>query len=241
MKNSTKLLMLVSIVLFFGCDKDLQLYNTEINELNVTDLQKLRGSFTLKNFEDPVGEVVDNIQVDWNSYIVKNIEGHSWYEFNILESRPVIFSDTDEIFSEKIDSRIKGYRYTLLGNVSSGVASFTLVKIVSFSHDDDYSYFELKEKHHHGMVYMYNMTGIADYVMYYQKGKVISNLQNSELNESTLSLVSKTAPTECYQKVDMTARCDSALECALGGGNNSGGGCGTTAGGYVSVTTYHYT
>ena len=241
--NFSKLLLLIFVVASFliSCQKENAEDESIISATEVSILSKLENSFSLKDFADPVDQIKNNLKIDWHSFTKKEIEGSDWYEFKVSETKPSSISGDAE--QDGVETNIKGYNYSMIAIDTENQPKYFVIKIVSFSHQSDYSYFNIQDKKHHGMVYIYNLKGGTEYVEHYQKGILKSRIQNLETDNTITGLVSREAPSCGEQKASTTARCSDALECGLNfGSGSSGGGCGSGGtGGYVTVTTHHYT
>lgn len=237
-RPTIKYLFVSVLILFLSCEEE-QIVDTQEQQslTQTTPVQIFQSAFDLDKFEDPAEQIVDNIEIDWNDFTIKTIENIEWYEFQVNENKPVGYED----------GIIKGYNYTLLAAlVDKGDPKLYLNKMLSYSDGRANSYLDIKNEYFHGLVYLYTMTGHTDYLQHYQKGLLISQFEDNEVKPTDISPLTNRSD-DCMNKTSLTARCDSALQCALDGGNNSGscgggnGGGSPTGGGYRTVTTYHYT
>jgi hypothetical protein len=115
--------------------------------------------------------------------------------------------------------------------------------MLSFSDGEGFTYFTITERYYHGMVYLYNLKGEAEHLMHFEKGVAMHGIESIKVettDSDNLGLISR---GDCWEKGN-TARCDSALDCALNG-TNSGGGCGggsaSGGSGWTQITTFHFT
>ncbi|AKA36539.1 hypothetical protein [Flagellimonas lutaonensis] len=207
----------------------------------MTLVKEFQLHFDLTEFDDPSGHIVENIKVDWANYKTEKFDDKEWYEFQVIEERPVAYSG---------EGRIQGQYFTLLAHKTDEGFKFFVNKMLSYSDGEGFTYFNIKEKYYHGMAYLYNLEGEVEHLFHFEKGKLMRSVESIKTDISETETLGLIARGECHEKAS-TARCNSALECALNGGPNGngtggngcggGGGPGGSGGGFRMVTTHHYT
>lgn len=214
-----------------GCDEETPETYQETSSAIVDDSKLF---FNLDNFDDPVGAVKGNVEVQWDEYSTQIIEGQEWQEYKIKELRPRTYSQDSTGTYIGLE---KGYNYTLLATKSNGRPEFYLAKMVSYSHPEERSFFSLEENNFHGLVYLYNMIGAPAYIMHYEKGEVLNKIENLEVAQEVKQLSDTMATARCIQKANTVAKCPTVMDCSI----DSCGGGGVSGTGWVTVTTYHFT
>ncbi len=167
----------------------------------------------------------------------------AWHEFRVTENRPITYGQGE----------ILAYNYTLLAHKDGkGENHFYLTKFLSYGDDMEHSFFRITTDFYHGMVYLYTMEGITDYIFYYQKGKMANAIAHKDLEEDKIAPLPKLLTDGGIAKVDLMAArggtpVSTTWQSPNGGG--SGGTCrgcspaSTSAGtmSWMVVTTHSYT
>ncbi len=231
-----KYLAIVTLIfsLILGCETE-PLGQTQTLEQRLTVAQAFEAEFTLENFEDISGHINRNIEVNWDYFEIKTYNDKQWYEFKVKQNKPVTYSNK---------GRIKGQFFTVLAHKGENEIKYFINKMLSFSNGKGYTYFNIEERSYHGMTYLYNLQGEAEYLFHYEKGKPLNSVESIKIEEEEVNSLGLIARAGCTEKAN-TSRCDSALECALNidgeGGGSCGGGSAAGGSGWVPITTYHYT
>ncbi|WP_350285561.1 hypothetical protein [uncultured Croceitalea sp.] len=228
-------LFLIFCFLISGCETEPIAQNEAVEEpLSLNEAFKL--AFSLSSFEDPTGHIIESIEVDWHTFQVRSLEGKKWYEFDIKQKQPVAFTGEGEI---------QGQFFTLLAHKNEDGIKFFVNKMLSFSAGEGYTYFNIAERHYHGMLYLYNLKGQVEYVHHYEKGELMSGIEDVLIDPHNTEKLGLATASRCNYKA--SAKPCSGNNCGKSGAYSSptspcgGRGNGGGNGGYTQVTTHHYT
>lgn len=229
-------ILTLTILTFFACETE-PFGGNELTEQQLTTKELFKVNYSLEDFEDESGHIVNNIEVDWDNYKTKIFQENEWYEFQINQKKPMSYMGNGEI---------RGQSFTLLAHQDGNGYKFYINKMLSFHNDNEFTYFGLREKFFGGMVYLYNLEGEVEHLVHYEKGKPMHSVESIKVNPETIDSLGLVSRGDCHERGN-TARCDDALSCGIdvSGGASSNGSCGGggTGGGtgWTPVTTYHFT
>jgi hypothetical protein len=206
---------------------------------SLTIQEEFQLNFSLENFDDPSGHIVENIEVNWANYKTKIYAEKEWYEFEVMQRKPITYKGNGEI---------QGQFFTLLAHKNEDGIKYYINKMLSFQNGKGYTHFNIEEKYYGGMVYLYNLQGEVEHLFHFEKGVPLHSVESTKVKSETTNSLGLVSRGDCHQKGN-TARCTDALSCGIrvgsGGSSNGGtGSCGSAAGGgtgWTPVTTYHYT
>lgn len=223
---------------FFACEIE-PFEGNDVIEQQLTLPELFEANFSLEEFDDENGDIINNIEVNWESFKTKTYNEKKWYEFKVIQHKPVTYSGNGEI---------QGKFFTLLAHKNENGIKYFINKMLSYQNERDYTYFNIEEKFYGGIVHLYNIKGETEHLFHFEKGVVIHSVESIKVKSEATNSLGLVSRGDCHQKGN-TSRCTDALSCGItvgsGGSSNEGNGsCGNAAGGasgWTPITTYHFT